>query len=221
MLCGMFGKLPSKRDFVSYNLPRPFLEAWDGWLQTAVASSKHALGQRWQDVFLTMPLWRFWFGSQVFGQAASGVLMPSVDGVGRYFPLSICACKPQGGRIPAPPNAELEQWLATCEALLLRLLDEKPGDDAAQMLAALPFAPLRPEAAAAPIQRNALQAWTGDTVPLATAFEAVQASIELTLHDGKAYWWTEGGGAFKPHLAIVTGKPDPMLFTSIMTGSFG
>lgn len=217
----MFGKLPSKRDFVSYNMPRSFLDPWDNWLQTAVASSKHALGQSWQDVFLTMPLWRFWFGSQIFGHAACGVLMPSVDGVGRYFPLSICACKPDGARLAPPGSTELEQWLTTCEALMLRLLDEKPGDDAARMLAALPFAPLYAEAAPAPMQRNSLQVWSGDQCSISAAFGAVQAAIDLVAHDGKAYWWTEGGSTFKPHLAVISAKPDPMFFTSIMTGSFG
>ena len=42
-MCGMFGKLPSKRDFVAYNMPRPFLDQWEEWLQSAVAASRHEL----------------------------------------------------------------------------------------------------------------------------------------------------------------------------------
>ena len=59
MVCGMFGKLPSKRDFIAYNMPRPFLDAWETWLQAGVAESKLALNDRWQEMFLGVPIWRF------------------------------------------------------------------------------------------------------------------------------------------------------------------
>ncbi len=29
MACGVFGKLPSKRDFIAVNAPRRFLTAWE------------------------------------------------------------------------------------------------------------------------------------------------------------------------------------------------
>ncbi len=220
MQCGMFGKLPSKRDFVSYNMPRPFLDQWESWLQSAVAASKHALGEKWQEVFLTAPIWRFWFGSQVFGQSAAGVLMPSVDGIGRYFPLSICACKPDGMFLAPPPDEGLDAWHEACEQFLLRLLEEAPGDDAATMLAALPFAPTFPEVRVLPAQRGSSLIWTSDDASLAQAFQTLHESDTIATHDSRAYWWTLGGRNFRAQLAVLNGKPDPMLLTSIMTGAF-
>ncbi len=50
MSAGLFGKLPAKRDFVAVNAPRRFLETWEPWLQSSVATSKqtdrNGLGRR-------------------------------------------------------------------------------------------------------------------------------------------------------------------------------
>ena len=65
MQCGLFGKLPVKRDFVAINLPRGLLTLWENWLQASVAASREVLGRDWQDTFLTAPIWRFWLGQDL------------------------------------------------------------------------------------------------------------------------------------------------------------
>jgi len=56
---GFFGKIPSLGDFVTRDLPREFLDAWDDWLQRSVAESKTALGDAWLNTYLNSPIWRF------------------------------------------------------------------------------------------------------------------------------------------------------------------
>ena len=88
---GVYGKLPARGDFITRRLGRAFINAWDDWLQQAILASQTALGARWLDIYLTSPLWRFALGAGSFGpNTAIGVLMPSVDKVGRYFPLILC-----------------------------------------------------------------------------------------------------------------------------------
>ena len=86
---GLFGKLPQKRDFVSVNLPLAVLNPFETWLQSAVAASRSEIGRGWEDYYLVAPIWRFWLGREIFGTVCAGALMPSVDQVGRYFPLAI------------------------------------------------------------------------------------------------------------------------------------
>ncbi len=87
---GFFGKLPARGDFVSRRLRRDFLDPWDRWLQTAMATSREQLRENWLSRYLTSPLWRFALSPGVCGeQAYTGVLMPSVDRVGRYYPMAI------------------------------------------------------------------------------------------------------------------------------------
>lgn len=92
---GWYGKLPVLGDFASRRLPHEFVSAWDVWLQRGMAHSQEQLGAAWLEVFLTAPLWRFVLGEQTLDSRAwAGVLLPSVDRVGRYFPLTLCAPVP-------------------------------------------------------------------------------------------------------------------------------
>lgn len=87
---GFYGKLPSHGDFVSRRLPRQFIEPWDEWLQGCIAASRERLGKQWLELFLVSPIWQFGLAPGLCGeQAWAGVMMPSVDKVGRYFPLTL------------------------------------------------------------------------------------------------------------------------------------
>lgn len=88
-LPGWFGKLPGMGDFAHRRLPDGFRMAWDRWLQTGLASlrGRHA---DWTDRYLKAPLWCFVLGDGVIGEPSwIGVLMPSVDAAGRYFPFTV------------------------------------------------------------------------------------------------------------------------------------
>lgn len=88
-LPGWFGKLPGMGDFAHRRLPEGFRSVWDLWLQRGLARlrDQHA---DWTERYLEAPIWCFALGPRVVGEGAwIGVLMPSVDGVGRYFPFTL------------------------------------------------------------------------------------------------------------------------------------
>ncbi len=88
-LPGWFGKLPGMGDFAHRRLPEGFRAVWDAWLQRGLARlrDRHA---DWMERYLEAPVWCFALGPRVAGEGAwIGVLMPSVDGVGRYFPFTL------------------------------------------------------------------------------------------------------------------------------------
>src|SRR5580704_4058250 len=91
MRCGLFGKIQSKRDFIAVGTPRMFLAVWEPWIQSAISASRRQLGREWQPAFLTAPVWRFWLGADVCGRTVLGATMASMDGLGRYFPLTLIA----------------------------------------------------------------------------------------------------------------------------------
>jgi len=89
---GFYGKLPTRGDFLRVGLPRRFIEPWDEWLQRVLPASRVALGDDWLACWLEAPVWRFALAAGLCGpDAVQGVWMPSVDSVGRYFPLTL-AC---------------------------------------------------------------------------------------------------------------------------------
>ncbi|BEP63790.1 hypothetical protein GmRootV213_43440 [Variovorax sp. V213] len=88
-LPGWFGKLPGMGDFAHRRLPESFRSVWDQWLQRGLARLKDRHAD-WTAHYLEAPIWCFALGPQVAGEGAwIGVLMPSVDGVGRYFPFTM------------------------------------------------------------------------------------------------------------------------------------
>jgi len=89
-LPGWFGKLPGMGDFAHRRLPAPFREDWDRWLQDGLADLRARHSDDWTARYLESPLWCFTLGpGTVDANAWIGVLMPSVDGVGRYFPFML------------------------------------------------------------------------------------------------------------------------------------
>ncbi len=68
------------------------LPIWDPWLAESVSQSRGKLGDRWLDCYLTSPVWRFAISAGLCGESAwVGVIMPSVDKVGRYYPMTLGA----------------------------------------------------------------------------------------------------------------------------------
>jgi type VI secretion system protein ImpM len=119
---GFFGKLPAHGDFIYRGLPTNFINIWDEWLQGFVKCSQDQLGEAWLDIYLTSPIWRFAFSEGVVDQHGwVGIVLPSVDRVGRYFPFSIAA------RISADQNPlemiSQSHWFEGVEALALKALD--------------------------------------------------------------------------------------------------
>lgn len=120
---GLFGKLPAHGDFIHRNLPTKVINEWDSWLQTFIGSTQERLGDAWLDIYLTSPIWRFCLSAGVVDDHVwAGILLPSVDRVGRYFPFSVLR------KLPANTNPcdfmQSEQaWFEAIEAAALKALD--------------------------------------------------------------------------------------------------
>jgi type VI secretion system protein ImpM len=118
---GWYGKLPSLGDFASRRLDAGFIDPWDGWLAGGLLALREASPETWLDDYLSSPSWRFLLMPGVLPGAAgssgwAGVLMPSVDRVGRYFPLSLVLPLGAGPAHTAQMGA-LWGWLARLDEL--------------------------------------------------------------------------------------------------------
>lgn len=124
-ITGLYGKLPAHGDFVVRNLPSSFVSSWDQWLQHFVISARDNIGENWLDIYLTSPLWRFVLSPGVIDSSVwAGVMMPSVDRVGRYFPFSI-ALKLEGDNNPFEFLSLRSGWFSEIEELALSALHGK------------------------------------------------------------------------------------------------
>lgn len=135
---GVYGKLPAHGDFVQRNLPGSFVTPWDAWLQHFVAGAKEKIGPDWLDIYLTSPIWRFALSHGAVDEARwAGILMPSVDLVGRYFPFTVAIKIPDGAN-PFEFLGLQSEWYARVEELALGALNADLAlDDLIDELAAV------------------------------------------------------------------------------------
>lgn len=121
---GAFGKIPALGDFFRVTPPPGFVEAWDPWLQSRLLDLRETLGEGWRNAYLGAPIWRFTLSPGTAGAAAAlGVLMPSVDRVGRDFPLTLVAGTP-GAATAFGLHAAGEGAFAALEDLALATLGD-------------------------------------------------------------------------------------------------
>ncbi len=121
---GLYGKLPAYGDFLTRNLSGEFVQIWDEWMQCYVSGPKQQIGAGWLDVYLTSPIWRFVLSvGAADNHNWAGLVMPSIDRVGRYFPISIVKSFPT--EISPVHFLFAEQgWYDALESLCLMALDE-------------------------------------------------------------------------------------------------
>lgn len=136
---GAFGKMPALGDFFRIALPPGFTDPWDIWVQRMMLAGRAALGGHWQRCYLSAPIWRFTLAAGIAGPwAVQGVLMPSVDRVGREYPLTLAMMRPPI-EAALPAHLAADATFDAMEALALAALEDGMTRDVlAQGLASLP-----------------------------------------------------------------------------------
>lgn len=223
-VAGLYGKLPARGDFLSRRLDAEFVAGWDEWLQRAIRDSREALAERWLECFLSAPVWRFVLPAGMCSKPGwVGLVVPSVDRVGRYFPLTLAApLHHESVDLPATLAGALP-WLDSLEALALEALAPELDFDAFDQ---------RLAAAALPAGLPAVAAPSDDTVPLSTAAPTFQvwtlengdnvtrvlSEPSRALRAASALWLTLGGETLPPCIAACAGPISGERFCALLDG---
>lgn len=235
--CGYFGKVPQTGDFIRHTLPDSFLRPWDMWLQTAIERSRADLGERWLKHYLTSPVWRFALGAGICGERpAIGVMMPSVDQVGRYFPLCMAAVLPADASPTVVAATEADWfWKAECTVLAsledgfeIKVLDQAVRDiglPTSCIVASNPAGNPAGKAGAAAAPRAAAHGWDslrvelgGDDLQLAYP-ELIDRLLGQSLSP-YSLWWTLGSEDVEPVLLACRGLPVADRFAAFLDGEW-
>jgi type VI secretion system protein ImpM len=227
MAVGFYGKLPSHGDFVSRSVTGEFIDRWDSWLQGGVSQSRLDLGESWLDLFLTSPVWRFALQAGVVGSAAfAGILLPSVDRVGRYFPLTIVSELPPCAH-PQIVSVAAAGWFDWVEAVARRALEEEIVDldsllrdllASEQMLSEerLSSQPVSLAGGAFPGE-GALWRFLADTEADMGRFHArLSAAFTGSALTPLALWWSTGSDRVQPSVLMTRGLPPSATFQDLI-----
>jgi type VI secretion system protein ImpM len=231
---GFYGKLPFRGDFLHRRVPGDFVDVWDAWLQQGLHQSRQQLGERWLDAYLTGPVWRFVFADGVCGTGAyAGVFMPSVDRVGRYFPLTIVV-QFDAGCCGLDVACSATAWFDAAETVALRALEAADLDieqfDAqvgqlrdrfdARGFAELARLGVSLESSPFPAPPASWHVPLGDARSLQRAVNLLAArELSRTLQP-MALWWSDGSQALAPSWLTTRGLPDASAFTAMLTGEW-
>jgi type VI secretion system protein ImpM len=231
---GLYGKLPSHGDFLRRRASDVFVSVWDAWLQDCMAASRSALGDRWLDVYLTSPAWRFTGGAGTCGAApVIGLMVPSVDRVGRYFPLTIVAELPAHAS-PIAAVTGAASFFERAERLMIETLEadyvdfESFDQHVVHLADELAFVSRPPRvvfdrAAAAVLNGDPQACWQlpiGSAEELAPAFEQLLSHRLSATYDPLMIWWTGGSSIVEPSCLIARGLPSPDTFAALLDGSW-
>jgi type VI secretion system protein ImpM len=200
MTAGWHGKLPTLGDFATRRLDAALVQAWDDWLSMGLATLQRQ--PRWLDAYLASPSWRFLLMPGVLPAAASshawaGVLMPSVDRVGRYFPLTLMQALPA---LPASAAAfdALWRWLVRLDEAAADALHDDWTLDALEAelerIGPAPGAIALPDGSQAVIEDMPVSALPIGAHGHASALFAAQAAATWQRQwHGRAFWYADAG----------------------------
>ena len=224
---GFFGKLPSHGDFIRRRIPEAFVNPWDAWLQQCMVESRARLDADWLRIYLTSPVWRFVLCDGVAGAATfAGILIPSVDSVGRYFPLTIVVELPAA----VPPMAlsiQGRQWFRTVEEIALDALEAHDFNlddfDAALQASGAQLEAVEQHVFVT-LDASFPQAEQHWRLPLVSSERVAAALIDPLMATvvrsmrPLSLWWSEGSEHVPPSCLLVRMLPDPARFTAMLDG---
>jgi len=230
---GFYGKLPSHGDFLRRRVSDGFVGVWDAWLQESLATSRTALGDTWLDVYLTSPVWRFACASGACGSApVIGVMVPSVDRVGRYFPLTLVGELPRDAGSPMSVALGADAFFDAAERLVIDTFEGDQIDidtfdeQLIRLGGQLDVARLSPRVvldAASALLDDPADGWhvaLASAIDLRSAFDQVFAQRLNDVYDPVVLWWTDGSARMQPCCLVSRGLPHPDSFASLLDGSW-
>lgn len=229
---GLFGKLPSHGDFLRRRVSDAFVDAWDSWLRECLPASRNVLGERWLDLYLTSPAWRFICAAGTCGPAPLiGLMVPSVDRVGRYFPLTLVAeLPPEVNPIAAASGSAA--FFDQAERLIIETLATDDIDfdrfDAQVVILGEALESILPprvvlDPAASAVLGDGGQLWQmpiGAAADIAPIFTQLLSQRLSALYEPLMLWWTEGSSAVEPSCLIAKGLPHARTFVALLDGGW-
>jgi len=224
---GYYGKVPLKGDFISKDLPRSFMDPWHVWVKEALACSKNQLGEAWREYYLTTPLYQYVLSPGICGNKTwIGVMMPSLDRVGRYYPMTLSKTVP-GMSNPFTLFETCKTWLDGAEKLLLSCLDEDFSVESLD-IGMKQLEPDEDDEKTITLQKFTMHNYEDSAwqIPLLNSekqnsvYPALLDSMAGTFFSSYSLWRTKGSDLISPSIVISEDLPPYESVTAFIDGNW-
>ena len=218
-VAGYYGKLPLRGDFIQRNVDAEFIQIWDTWLQNVITNSKEILGDQWLNYYLVSPIWRFYLPLPN-NTAFSGLMLPSVDKVGRYFPFTIF----NSVDISIPVQNYIinnDNWFNNAEQLAMNALDESIDFD--QLNLAIDLINQTHNSVTQTIETKSIHNFRvplNDNMDINQGFTQLNQVLPQTISKQYSYWWTAGNDHITGNLFCSENMPDDNVYTAMLDGQW-
>ena len=210
-------------DFASRRLAPEWVEACDRWLSAGIDASQRQLGEGWTAAYVSAPVWHFaWAPGVIDTHWWFGVLMPSSDSVGRYFPLVVAQSR------PAPPADRfsldhLELWWRYVGDAALRTLttDARLETFEDDLLEAPPWPITMPAPTVHVAPSPGRERVSLDRVaPLDDFLHGLATMSLLQRLSGCSVWLPHAVANAATSCTVAKGLPAPDAFSALFTGQW-
>jgi len=213
---GYHGKVHTHGDFVTRGLPRSFIDPWDRWLQEAIITSRQQLGDSWLNYYLISPIYRFVLSPGICGDHGwQGVLMPSLDKIGRYYPLTVSLIDKQNIN-PFIALQTKNKWFLSIEKLVRSCLEdnfnlENFNHSLSHLISETNYRTAETEQSLIPISEKMFHhAWQQPLKSIDSISSLLPYILDNSLKEhcfAYSLWWTQGSEHVSPSLLICEGLP--------------
>lgn len=167
---------------------------WDGWMAAMLVGSQAVMSNGWLEAWLEAPVWRFELPDGMCGpEAILGLWMPSVDRVGRQFPLMFAVCYPAAELTALALGGTA--WLDAAEEAGRAALSDDLSPD--ELAARIP--------------------------PVSSLVHTPESELPYGMipRPGAGLWWTEGSPRVPAQGLVLDAMPDVATFVAMLDASFG
>lgn len=222
-ILGFYGKVPALGDFVSRRVSSVFIAVWDRWLQTVIEGSQDSLGSHWRELYLYSPAWRFALPVGICGaEVWTGLTVPSVDKVGRCFPLTAVLALPSAANPFLLLSRTAGEWYQSLEEAIRALLAEEDLNLArfdqaiAEMDTGRILAIVEPVRDVNDIRADARSVRITSLKDLVSATSALLWHFAAMNFATPTIWWTDAGNGIEPDIFVCDGLPEITVYRSML-----
>ena len=222
---GFYGKLPFYADFLHLSNNEKLVEEWEKWAQQTLHKSQQIHGKDyWLEQYVKSPVWQFMLTPGVINDSAYiGVMIPSVDSVGRYYPFMFYI-KVVSNDLSSLLVADLSSWLAEIQDYILQILelDTYSFEELKRGIIDISnkYIDNNDSSDVKQIQEDySTIVFSHSKYHHQQTLTQLQFITMLSCHN-QSIWWCDETDTMKANSAVITGMPSARVYLAMLNGNW-